>query len=331
MTLSEKKINFFYDRADIYFIRSKEILGKEGLNPVVSMEFFGSRKGIFCGIKEVVEILSDILSSKDEIWAVEEGEKFEEKEIVLRIKAPYNSFGYLETSLLGILAHESGWASAARECVEATQNIPVISFGARHVHPDVVERMEYAAQVGGCAGAATTIGAQSFSRNPIGTIPHAMILIFNDTVKAALAFDKYMEKDVARVILIDTFKDEVEEARRVAKEMKDKLWGVRLDTPSERGGVTPDLVKEVRYALDREGCKHTKIVVSGGVNPEKIKTFIDEKAPVDIFGVGSYITKAPPIDFTADIKEINGIPITKRGRIPGITNNPKLKKIKLKG
>jgi len=34
-----------------------------------------------------------------------------------------------------------------------------------------------------------------------------------------------------------------------------------------------------------------------------------------------------PIDFTADLHEIEGKPIAKRGRIPGITPNPRLKRV----
>ena len=47
-------------------------------------------------------------------------------------------------------------------------------------------------------------------------------------------------------------------------------------------------------------------------------------APVDRFIVGSYISDAAPNNFTADIHEIDGRPIAKRGRIPGITANPRL-------
>jgi nicotinate phosphoribosyltransferase len=43
--------------------------------------------------------------------------------------------------------------------------------------------------------------------------------------------------------------------------------------------------------------------------------------------VGSYISGAKPVDFKGDIHEIDGQPIAKRGRIPGLTPNPKLKKI----
>ena len=106
-----------------------------------------------------------------------------------------------------------------------------------------------------------------------------------------------------------------------------KLNAVRLDTPSERGSVTIDLVKEVRARLDLAGFNHVKIFVSGGLSIERIKEFVDSGAPVDSFGIGSYITGARPIDFTADLHEIEGKPIAKRGRIPGITPNPRLKRV----
>ena len=125
---------------------------------------------------------------------------------------------------------------------------------------------------------------------------------------------------MARIVLVDTFKDEAEEALRVAHALGDRLYGIRLDTPSERGRVTADLVKEIRARLDQEGYDHVKIVVSGGLNPERIAYFQEQGAPVDSFAVGSYISGATPIDFTGDIKEIDGRPIAKRGRIPGLTD-----------
>jgi nicotinate phosphoribosyltransferase len=156
-----------------------------------------------------------------------------------------------------------------------------------------------------------------------------MILIFGDTVEATRAFDRHISPEVNRVALVDTFKDEAEESLRVAAALGDKLWGVRLDTPGERGRVTPDLVKEVRARLDQAGYDHVKIVVSGGIDAERISLFVDKGAPVDAFGVGSAVSSAPPIDFTGDIKVIEDKPVAKRGRIPGITENQRLRKIDL--
>jgi nicotinate phosphoribosyltransferase len=317
------------DTADVYFVRSKQILDAEGLSPTVTMEVFCNRAGLLCGMKEALALLARVLPPGAEVWALDEGQTMDEKEVVLRITAPYASFALYETAYLGMLAHESGWATAARACVEAAAPIPVISFGARHVHPDVAARLEYAAIVGGCVGCATTAGARLAGIQPSGTIPHALILCMGDTVAAALAFDKHIDPAVPRIVLVDTFKDEAEEALRVAAALGHRLWGVRLDTPAERGRVTPELVKEVRARLDQAGYPHVRIVVSGGLDANRIRLFRERRAPVDAFGVGSAISAAPPIDFTADIKVIEGRNVAKRGRIPGITENPRLKRVNL--
>ena len=123
-------------------------------------------------------------------------------------------------------------------------------------------------------------------------MPHSLVLIIGDTVKAAEAFDRDLEPDVPRIVLVDTFKDEAEESLRVAHALGDRLYGIRLDTPSERGRVTPDLVREVRAWLDQAGFGHVKIVVSGGLTPERIQVFKDAGAPVDSYAVGSYISGA---------------------------------------
>jgi nicotinate phosphoribosyltransferase len=316
------------DSADIYFARTLEIMRQEKLNPVATMEFFTSRAGVLCGMEEVKALLAKVLpKDKSQVWALAEGDTMSEREVVLRITAPYQSYGLYETAIDGILAHCSGWATAARECVEAAGGIPVISFGARHVYPSVAGIMDYAAIVGGCAGCSSIAGGRLAGIEPSGTIPHALILVIGDTVEATRAFDKHIPKAVPRVALVDTFKDEVEESVRVAKAMGERLASVRLDTPSERGRVTPALVKEVRASLDMAGFKKVKIFVSGGISVERIRLFIEAGAPVDAFGVGSYISGARPIDFTADLHEIEGKPIAKRGRIPGITSNPRLKRL----
>ena len=90
-------------------------------------------------------------------------------------------------------------------------------------------------------------------------------------------------------------------------------------------------MKEVRARLDDAGHRHVKIVVSGGMDADRIGVFKAAGAPVDSFAVGSAISDASPIDFTGDLKEIDGKPIAKRGRIPGRTENPRLQRFDLAG
>lgn len=314
--------------ADVYFSHTLSILNKENLNPIAVMEFFPGQDGILCGIEEVKVLLQKILKGvESEVWALEEGERMKAKEVVLRIRAPYKCYGLYETALDGILAHSSGWATAARQCVDAAGGLPVISFGARHIHPNVAAVMDYAAILGGCSGCSTTAGAELAGIKPSGTMPHALILIIGDTVKATVAFDKYIDSSIPRISLVDTFMDEDIESLRVAETLKEKLVSVRLDTPRELGGVTPELVYKVKKALDTSGFSYVSIFVSGGMNPERIRRFLATGAPIAGFGIGSFISGASPIDFTADLHEIDGTPIAKRGRVPGITVNPRLKRI----
>ncbi len=319
--------------ADVYFARARQILEREGLDPVVVMEVFTRQSGILCGIDEAKVLLAHALADAPPeetlVEALSDGDSFAEREVVLRIRARYRRFGLYETAFLGMMAQATGWATAARACVEAAAPQPVISFGARHVHPAVSDTLDYAAVIGGCIGASTPAGARLAGLTPTGTMPHSLILIFGDTVRAAEAFDRDMEADVPRIVLVDTFKDEAEEALRVARTLGDRLFGIRLDTPAERGRVTPELVTEVRARLDLEGFHHVRITVSGGLTPDRISFFRERGAPVDSYAVGSYIAGAAPIDFTGDLKEIDGTPVAKRGRLPGLTPSPRLQAVDL--
>jgi nicotinate phosphoribosyltransferase len=323
------------ETADVYFERTRRILAAEKLDPVVVMEIFPREDAVLCGAEEALAYLREILGNGKRldpeplVESLHDGDRVSRKEVVMRITARYSAFGLYETALLGILAQGTGWATAARRIVDLADPVPVIGFGARHVHPSVADQMDYASVVGGCIGASTPAGARLAGLAPTGTMPHALILIFGDTVRALEAFDRHIEPDVPRIALVDTFKDEAEESVRVADALGERLWGVRLDTPSERGRVTADLVKEVRARLDLAGHPHVRIVVSGGLDPERITYFKEAGAPVDSFAVGSAISDASPIDFTGDLKEIDGKPIAKRGRIPGRTENPRLQRIDL--
>lgn len=309
---------------DIYFIRTYELLQKidKADTPVVA-EIFARKDGILAGVDEVISLLKD---RPVELWALPEGAAFTAKEVVMRISGPYNQFGLYETVLLGMLASSSGWATAARTVKDACGDKPVYCFGARHVHPAVAPVMERAALVGGADGASCILAAKLAGIKPSGTVPHAVFLIVGDTLEVAQAYHRFMPSDAKRLILVDTFKDEAEETLRLAEQLGPALDGIRLDTPSERGGVTPELVKEIRYRLDQAGYQHVMIFVSGGLYPEKITLL--KNAGADAFGVGSYISGAAPIDMTMDLKEVNGKPVAKRGRLPGITPTSRLKKIK---
>ena len=310
--------------SDVYFVKIREVLNKiKRLDIEVAAEIFARRKGIFAGLKEVKTLLC---RKNIQVEAIAEGEYFSDTEVIMTIRGSYADFGVYETAILGILASSCGWATCARECVEAAEGKPVLSFGARHLHPAVSSVMDcIAVKIGGCSGASSILGAKLCGIMPSGTVPHAAVLLTGDTLELAKVYDEVLPEGESRTFLVDTFKDEAEEALRLSYVLGDRLNGVRLDTPGERGGVTAELVREVRSRLDQAGFSSVKIVVSGGLDPERIKLLA--AAGADVFGVGSYISHAEPIDMTMDIKEIEGKIIAKRGRIPGIRSNPRLSKV----
>jgi nicotinate phosphoribosyltransferase len=310
---------------DVYLVKTHEILSGRGLaDTVVTAEIFAREDGILAGMDETLHLLAQSSRCEQplEMWALKEGSSFKRKEVLLRIKGCYGDFGLYETALLGMLSSACGWATAARRVREAAGDSPVLCFGARHVHPAVAPVMERAAVIGGVDDASCILGAKLAGKKPAGTVPHAIFLIMGDTVTAALAYHELMPSGESRTILVDTFKDECEESLRVAHALGPDLQSIRLDTPSERGGVTAGLVREVKARLAGAGYGAVKVVVTGGLTPERILEL--KEAGADAFGVGSYISGAKAIDMTMDLKEIEGRPVAKRGRIPGITPSPAL-------
>lgn len=310
---------------DIYFLKTRDVLRAAGLleTPVVA-EVFARKGGVFAGTEEVLRLFRT-LPNPPQVESLKEGSTFAAKEVLMRITGTYESFGMYETVLLGMLASSTGWATAARECVDAAEGRNVLCFGARHVHPAIAPVMERAAKIAGCSAMSCILAAKLCGEEPKGTVPHAAILLMGDTVKLAKIYDEQMPADEPRIVLVDTFKDEAEETMRVADCLGAKLSGIRLDTPGERGGVTPDLVREIRWRLDVAGFEKVQVIATGGLTPERIKVM--NEAGAGVYGVGSYITQGTPRDMTMDIKMVDGKPVAKRGRLPGIVPNPRLERV----
>ena len=168
------------DSADVYFARAASILEREGLDPLVTMEVFARQEAILCGIDEAKNLIGHVLATADpaetRVEALSDGDRIAPKEIVLRIRARYRRFGLYETAFLGMLAQSTGWATAARTVVDVAAPDPVISFGARHIHPDITDVHDYAAIIGGCVGASTPAGSKSLAR----TDPYATLAASSD-------------------------------------------------------------------------------------------------------------------------------------------------------
>lgn len=315
--------------SDKYFVRSRFLLKKENRHPQVVMQVFCKKEALLCGISETVACLKEggSVPRRFKIYALCDGEWIKPWETVMHIVGDYTAFIHLETLYLGILARRTSVTTAVRRVVEACPGKPVFFFSARFDHFLNEPGDGYAAKIGGVSGLSTEANTGWLEgEEAFGTIPHGLIAAYGgDTVKASLVFDRYMPGSIRRIVLVDFENDCVKTSLAVARALGKSLWGVRLDTAREvrdrsvkgRGpesfGVCPELVRNVRRSLDREGYRWVRIIVSGGFNTDRIREFVRRGVPFDGVGIGSAFFHER-IEFTADIVKVDGKPCAKVGR-----------------
>lgn len=316
--------------SDKYFVRAREVLRADGHRPTVLMQVFGKKPAYLGGVDEAIAILK--LASESwsdlEVKALYDGDEVGPWETIMTIEGPYDAFSHLETLYLGVLSRRTKVGTNTRKVVDAAKPKDVMFFPARFDHWLVQTGDGYAAHIAGAIGVSTDAQASWWGSEGIGTVPHALIAAYRgDTVMATRKFAETMPLDVRLITLVDFDNDCVKTSLEVARALGDRLYGVRVDTSEtlvdrsivpQMGqfpptGVNPQLVWNVRQALDREGFQHVRIVVSGGFNAERIERFEEEGVPVDSYGVGSSLFEGS-YDFTADVVMVDGQPCGKVGR-----------------
>lgn len=327
--------------SDKYFVRARDVLLADGHRPRVVMQVFGKADAYLGGIDEAIAILKLCAESWDDlkVHALYDGDEIEPWETVMTVEGPYDAFAHLETLYLGVLARRTRVGTNTRRVVEAAKPKQVMFFPARHDHWLVQTGDGWAAHIAGAIGVSTDAQASWWGSEGVGTVPHALIAAYGgDTVLATRKFADHMPEHVRIITLVDFDNDCVGTTLAVARALGKRLYGVRLDTSEtlvdrsilpqmgrfKPTGVTPQLVWNVRRALDGEGFREVKIVVSGGFTREKIRAFEDAGAPVDAYGVGSSLFRGR-FDFTADVVEVQGKPCAKVGR--AYWPNPRLEKV----
>ncbi|OZM56081.1 nicotinate phosphoribosyltransferase [Lottiidibacillus patelloidae] len=320
----------------VYFLKTRDIIEEYKPNNTITMQFFQKKHAVLCGTDEVIALLKTFAKNPDEleIFSLKDGDKIEPFETVLTITGPYQNFGYLEGIIDGILARRTSVATNVYDVVKAArtsgQQKPVIFMGDRDDDFRQQSGDGYAAYIGGSTAQATHAMSEWWGKKGMGTMPHALIQLFEgDVVAATKAYhDKFPEDDL--VALVDYNNDVLTDALKVAREFGDKLHGVRVDTSRtlvdqyfwrnqdclgtfDPRGVNPELVFALRKALDDEGFHHVKIILSGGFDEKRIREFEEKNVPVDIYGVGSSLLKIIT-GFTGDNVLLNGKPQAKTGR-----------------
>lgn len=355
---------------DKYFTHTKHILQAEHIDPWVTMQIFIRKgPGKIGGMSEAIDLIiseSGIDYVNGRIWALKDGQRYEPSETIMHIEGPLQLLVELETIYLGILSHGTTIASgdsgvqtgpmqnSMRRIVKLAGDRPVYYFGTRHYHYALDEHIGCQMIDAGASGCSTDIGAKITGNEGVGTMPHALMLAcdkkcrryINDdaTDITATLFDKHIDKSIKRVVLVDTWNNEISVSiesmnalqEQMGERFQDNPPGIRIDTCGENigegchygKGVTIELARNVRLALDKAGYNDVTIsLTSGFANPDKVKRFVDAEKVLgmrlfDSLGVGQLW---PNRSATADIVKIDGKLISKTGReyIP----NKRLKRV----
>jgi nicotinate phosphoribosyltransferase len=320
---------------DAYFNHARDTLLRDERRPRIVMQIFQKNDAWLGGMDEAIAILKLCANDFDDlqVHALFDGDRVEPYESVMHIEGDYTAFAHLETPMLGTLARRTLITTNVVKVLEAANGKPIIFMPARHDHHRIQTGDGYAAYVAGQItgaeiGVTTNEQASWWGGRSIGTVPHSLIASYGgNTVLAAQKFAEWAPLDMNVTVLVDFENDSVRTALAVADALGDRLWGVRLDTSEslvdrslwdEMGdfrptGVNERLVEKVRTALDERGYERLRIVVSGGFDVEKIRSFEEKGIPVDAYGVGSSLIRGSN-DFTGDIVITDGKPSAKVGR-----------------
>lgn len=233
---------------------------------------------------EFLEELRGLRFSGD-VVAMPEGSVAFPNEPLLRVTAPFREALLLESGLLQAVNLATLIATKASRIVWAAQGRPVSEFALRRAQePYVVSR---SARIGGCWSTSFLAAAAEYRLLASGTIPHALVQLFDDEWSAFAAvaetFNRY-------TLLLDTYdvrraiNTAVEVARQYRESHGHVLAAVRLDS----GDLLGDS-RYVREVLDAAGLKECRILGSGDLDEYSIADLIAQGAPFDAFGVGTSI------------------------------------------
>ncbi|MBN0970962.1 nicotinate phosphoribosyltransferase [Mycoplasma phocoeninasale] len=322
------------DLISIYFFKTEKIAKDFRKDNIVTLQFFQRSNDVkLCGINEVLALLAKNTNTKKyTIRYLPEGSIVNDREVVLELEGHYYEFGIWEGMIDGILARQSSIATNAYHIMKAAKNKFVISMADRADHYRNQIADAYALGIGGIHNYSTMASSNHDPNHTFGSMPHALIQMFDgDIIRACHAYKKAFPKSDLYA-LVDFNNDVISDSLACLKVFGKELHGVRVDTSKSMRdrmfaedenefGVTVNQVKNLRKALDEHGGSHVKIIVSSGFDAKRIAEFEENKAPVDIYGVGASLLKIW-VNFSADATKLDDKKIAKAGR--GYSFNPKL-------
>jgi nicotinate phosphoribosyltransferase len=317
---------------------------------------------IFAGLDDALEILENIRFSEEDIsylesldyfrpefieylrrfrftgtvYAMDEGSVVFPNEPLIRVHATLIEAQLIESMLLNIVNFQTLIATKTARIYLASKKGRLLEFGLRRAQGmNGALAASRASYIGGASATSNTLAGSVYGIPVSGTMAHSWIMSFDSELEA---FRRYVEIYPDNAILLidtyDTLESGLVNAITVGRELKQagrlgKLFGVRLDS-----GDLQYLSTQARKMLDEAGLHEAVISASNELNEEIIHQLVTEKAPIDVWGVGTHmVTGGDEASLTGVYKlaarEREGeiIPTIKLSNNPEKTTNPGVKQV----
>ncbi len=240
---------------------------------------------VFRGVSpEFFDYLRDFRFSGD-LWALPEGTPFFPHEPVLQVRGPVMEAQLLETYLIASISYQTTVATKASLLCRAARGRPVIDFGSRRAQgPQAGLLAARSSFIGGCAGTSNVLAGYQLGLPLYGTMAHSFVQFFDDETRAFEVFQQAFPRHT--ILLVDTY----DTLRGIgnALSLDAAVQGLRLDS-----GDLGRMARAARALLDQNGRSETRILVSGDLDPERVRALAKEEAPIDGYGVGTNLVICP--------------------------------------
>ncbi len=303
--------------AQVYFLK-----GHKNQRAVFDYFFrklpFGGGYAVFAGLEDLLDVLVDLRFDKVDleylkeqgldpgflrylesfrfngnVYASREGDLVFPTRPVLQVEGSIIETQIIETLLLNILNFQTLIATKASRMRWVAGDRKLVDFGLRRAQGTGGYYASRAAFIGGFDATSNVRAGRDYGIPVSGTMAHSFIESYDEELRAFRDFaEGRPDNCVFLVDTYDTLKSGVPNAIIVAKEMEKRghrLKGIRLDS-----GDLAWLARESRKMLDDAGLDHVKIAASNQLDEYVIRSLLEQKAPIDMYGVGTSLVTGQP-------------------------------------
>ena len=334
---AKKIIDGYYSA--LYLKKAKKIVQttlKGNTVSILRFTHFNKHPIYVCGISLVIQLLKQVIGNKKNIsvYGVKDGDYVKAGQPILVIQGNYANIAIFEGVIDGIIARCSSICNSCKQILSLIKPQQLIFMGDRADIYTAQPFDGYAAYVAGVryfvTDAQLELIADHKDCHVVGTIPHALIQQHNGDLTNTLNHYQLCYKNDKLSALVDYDNDVCKTIKEIANKFPN-LATIRIDTssgaidkslPKSKAfcGVHEKLVRNARKTLNECNLTKTKIIVSSGFDYKKIKSFVDNKVPADIYGVGASLLKVN-VNITGDMVYLENKPQAKFGRSLGIKIN----------